>query len=210
MCTMLFKIKNLEYQKSNKKILSNLNFDVEKGKHLLILGSSGSGKTSLINIMSGLLKPTNGEIFFKEYKYSLLLEEEFDKIRATYFGFIFQKLHLIGHLNVKQNIDLIKNKIDSNKLEKLILRLGLTQKSQQMVSELSVGEAQRVAIARGLANSPKVIFADEPTSSLDDYNAQKVIELILDQTKQTNATLIVSTHDKRIKKYFSKITEMSL
>ena len=207
---MLFKIKNLEYQKRNKKILSNLNFTIDKGKHLLILGSSGSGKTSLLNLMSGLLKPTKGEVFFEDYKYSTLLEEEIDKIRAANFGFIFQKLHLIGHLNVKQNIDLIKNKIDSKKVEELIFGLGLEQKSQQMVSELSVGEAQRVAIARGLANSPKVIFADEPTSSLDDYNTQKVIELILDQTKQMNSTLIVSTHDKRIKKYFTKITEMSL
>jgi len=207
---MLFKIKNLEYQKRNKKILSNLNFNIDKGKHLLILGSSGSGKTSLLNLMSGLLKPTKGEVFFEDYKYSTLLEEEIDKIRAANFGFIFQKLHLIGHLNVKQNIDLIKNKIDSKKVEKLIFGLGLAQKSKQMVSELSVGEAQRVAIARGLANSPKVIFADEPTSSLDDYNTQKVIELILDQTKQMNSTLIISTHDKRIKKYFTKITEMSL
>ena len=112
--------------------------------------------------------------------------------------------------NVKQNIDLINNKIDSKKVESLILGLGLTQKSEQMVSELSVGEAQRVAIARGLANSPRVIFADEPTSSLDDCNTQKVMELILDQTKQMKSTLIVSTHDKRIKKYFYKITEMSL
>ena len=207
---MLFKIKNLEYQKRNKKILSNLNFTIDEGKHLLILGSSGSGKTSLLNLMSGLLKPTKGEVFFEDYKYSTLLEEEIEKIRAANFGFIFQKLHLIGHLNVKQNIDLIKNKIDSKKVEKLIFGLGLAQKSQQMVSELSVGEAQRVAIARGLANSPKVIFADEPTSSLDDYNTQKVIELILDQTKQMNSTLIISTHDKRIKKYFTKITEMSL
>ena len=207
---MLFKIKNLEYQILNKKILSNLNFNIEEGKHLLILGSSGSGKTSLLNLMSGLLKPTKGEIIFEDYKYSLLLEEEIDKIRATNFGFIFQKLHLIGHLNVKQNIELIKNKTDSEKVEKLIRELGLSKKSQQMVSELSVGEAQRVAIARGLANSPKVIFADEPTSSLDDYNTKKVIELILDQTKITKSTLIVSTHDKRIKKYFSKITEMSL
>ena len=207
---MLFKIKNLEYQKRNKKILSNLNFTIDEGKHLLILGSSGSGKTSLLNLMSGLLKPTKGEVFFEDYKYSTLLEEEIDKIRAANFGFIFQKLHLIGHLNVKQNIDLIKNKIDSKKVEELIFGLGLEQKSQQMVSELSVGEAQRVAIARGLANSPKVIFADEPTSSLDDYNTQKVIELILDQTKQMNSTLIISTHDKRIKKYFTKITEMSL
>ncbi len=207
---MLFKIKNLEYKNCNKTILSNLNFSIEENNHLLILGSSGSGKTTLLNLMSGLLKPTKGEIFFEDIKFSSLLEEEIDKIRANSFGFIFQKLHLIGHLNVKQNIDLIKNKIDSKKVENLILELGLTKKSQQMVSELSLGEAQRVAIARGLANSPKVIFADEPTSSLDDYNTQKVMELILDQTKQTNSTLIVSTHDKRIKKYFSKITEMSL
>ena len=207
---MLFKIKNLEYKNCNKTILSNLNFSIEENNHLLILGSSGSGKTTLLNLMSGLLKPTKGEIYFEDYKYSTLSEEEIDKIRATNFGFIFQKLHLIGHLNVKQNIDLIKNKINSKKVEKLIFGLGLMQKSQQMVSDLSVGEAQRVAIARGLANGPKVIFADEPTSSLDDYNTQRVIELILDQTKQMNSTLIVSTHDKRIKKYFSKITEMSL
>ena len=207
---MLFKIKNLEYKKSNKTILNNLNFNIEVGKHLLVLGSSGSGKTSLLNLMSGLLKPTNGEIFFKDHEYSSLSEEKIDRIRANNFGFIFQKLHLIGHLNVKQNIDLINNKIDSKKVESLILGLGLTQKSEQMVSELSVGEAQRVAIARGLANSPRVIFADEPTSSLDDCNTQKVMELILDQTKQMKSTLIVSTHDKRIKKYFSKITEMSL
>ena len=118
---MLFKTKNLEYQILNKKILSNLNFNIEEGKHLLILGSSGSGKTSLLNLMSGLLKPTKGEILFEDYKYSLLLDEEIDKIRATNFCFIFQKLHLIGHLNVKQNIELIKNKIDSEKVEKLIL-----------------------------------------------------------------------------------------
>ena len=92
---MLFKIKNLEFQKDNKKILSNLNFNIEEGKHLLILGSSGSGKTSLLNLMSGLLKPTKGEIFFEDHKYSSLLEGEIDKIRATNFGFIFQKLHLI-------------------------------------------------------------------------------------------------------------------
>ena len=207
---MLFKIKNLEYKKSDKTILNNLNFNIKEGEHLLVLGSSGSGKTSLLNLMSGLLKPTNGEIFFKDHEYSLLSEEKIDRIRANNFGFIFQKLHLIGHLNVKQNIDLINNKIDSKKVESLILGLGLTQKSEQMVSELSVGEAQRVAIARGLANSPRVIFADEPTSSLDDCNTQKVMELILDQTKQMKSTLIVSTHDKRIKKYFSKITEMSL
>ncbi len=205
---MLFKIQNLEYKLKNEPILKKKNFTIKKNNHFLILGPSGSGKTTLINLMAGLLKPSSGEIIFENKNYSLLTEHEVDELRSKNFGVIFQKIHLIKHLNIEQNILLAKKKDHFLNTNKLINELALSGKNKQMAQNLSVGESQRVAIARGIANKPKVIFADEPTSALDELNAKKVIELILRQSKKTNATLIVSTHDKRIKKYFSDILEI--
>ena len=205
---MLFKLKNVEYKLVNQKIISKISLNVNKGDHLLILGPSGSGKTTLLNLMTGLLRVSSGEIIFEDINFSSLLDTDLDDLRSKSFGIIFQKLHLINHLNVRQNIALAQNKFHSLNIDELISDLGLLKKSNQMISNLSVGEAQRVAIARGIANKPKVIFADEPTSSLDDINTKKVMELIFSQIKQTDSTLIVSTHDDRIKKYFSSVMEL--
>ena len=205
---MLFKILNLEFKLKAKSILKKIDFTIEKNKHLLILGSSGCGKTTLINLMTGLLKPSSGEIFFEDKNYSLLSDQELDNLRSENFGLIFQKLHLIKHLNIEQNISLAKNKSHSLNIYELINDLGLFGRNKQIAKNLSVGESQRVAIARGIANNPKVIFADEPTSALDELNTKKVIELLFTQAKKTYATLIVSSHDYRIKKYFSNILEM--
>lgn len=205
---MLFKILNLEFKLKAKSILKKIDFTIEKNKHLLILGSSGCGKTTLINLMTGLLKPSSGEIFFEDKNYSLLSDQELDNLRSENFGLIFQKLHLIKHLNIEQNISLAKNKSHSLNINELINDLGLFGRNKQIAKNLSVGESQRVAIARGIANNPKVIFADEPTSALDELNTKKVIELLFTQAKKTYATLIVSSHDYRIKKYFSNILEM--
>ena len=158
--------------------------------------------------MTGLLKPSSGEIFFEDKNYSLLSDQELDNLRSENFGLIFQKLHLIKHLNIEQNISLAKNKSHSLNINELINDLGLFGRNKQIAKNLSVGESQRVAIARGIANNPKVIFADEPTSALDELNTKKVIELLFTQEKKTYATLIVSSHDYRIKKYFSNILEM--
>ncbi len=205
---MLFKIKNLEYKSSGYSIFKNKSFSLEKGNHLLIHGQSGCGKTTLINLLSGLLIPSSGKIIFEDLDYTTLEEEEIDKIRATNFGYIFQKLHLIGHLNVKQNIILAQNKREVQNVDKLIESLGLSKYEKQLARNLSFGEAQRVAIARGVANNPKVIFADEPTSALDDKNTRNVMDLIFAHAEKTNATLIVCTHDERIKKYFSNLMEI--
>ena len=205
---MLFKILNLEFKLKAKSILKKIDFTIEKNKHLLILGSSGCGKTTLINLMTGLLKPSSGEIFFEDKNYSLLSDQELDNLRSENFGLIFQKLHLIKHLNIEQNISLAKNKSHSLNINELINDLGLFGRNKQIAKNLSVGESQRVAIARGIASNPKVIFADEPTSALDELNTKKVIELLFAQAKKTYATLIVSSHDYRIKKYFSNILEM--
>lgn len=205
---MLFDIKNIKYKVEDFIILNNLSFKVNEEQHLLILGPSGSGKTTIINLLSGLLKPSSGYINFKNTKYSVLSELQLDQLRSENFGFIFQKLHLIEHLNVEQNIAIAKNKKNSLDINKLLDNLGLKGYNKMIVKNLSFGESQRVAVARGVVNNPKVIFADEPTSGLDDKNTELVIKLIFEQVKKTESTLIVSSHDQRIKKNFSKILEI--
>ena len=127
---MLFEIKNLEYLIENNKILSKKNFTIGENKHLLILGPSGCGKTTLINLMSGLLKPSSGEVIFMKKNLSLLTTIELDSLRFKYFGFIFQKLHLLGHLNIEQNILLAKNGSNLINVDKLINDLGLFKKKK--------------------------------------------------------------------------------
>ena len=207
---MFLRVKNLEFKVANKTILNKQNFSVSKSKHLIISGSSGSGKTTLMNLMSGLLKPTSGFVSFEENDFSKLTEENIDQIRSKNFGFIFQRLHLIKHLTVEQNILLGLNKDQSPNIDKLLDDIGLKNKHTQLAKNLSFGESQRVAIARGIINSPKVIFADEPTSSLDDKNTKKVLELIFFQAKKNNSTIIISSHDDRVKKFFKKIQEINL
>ena len=206
---MLFILENIEYKLQNKVILNNLSFSIKPGQHLLLHGPSGCGKTTLINLMSGLLRLSAGRILFENTDYSGLSDEKLDSLRADNFGFIFQKLHLINHLNVEQNILIAKNKQHFQDLDQLIKELNIFDKKKQMIRDLSVGEAQRVAIARGVINNPKVIFADEPTSSLDDLNAKKVMNLILSQTEKINSTLVMSSHDIRIKNFFSNVLEVS-
>jgi putative ABC transport system ATP-binding protein len=204
---MIFEIKNLQYSISGKVILKEINLKLDNSNHLLIQGPSGCGKTTLLNLMSGLLKPDSGDILFKNKNLSNLEENEVDLIRSENFGFIFQKLHLIGHLNIKQNINLVRKK-KSQSADNILESLGLLNKDKQLAKYLSFGEAQRVAIARGIANNPKVIFADEPTSSLDDSNTRNVMNLIFNQAKRIGSTLIVCSHDNRINKYFKNFIKL--
>ncbi len=206
---MLLKIKNLEYKLKKKIILKKQNFILRQGNHLLIHGPSGCGKTTLMNLMAGLLRPSNGEIIFDQKKFSNLTNIQLDDLRLNHFGFVFQKLHLISHLNIEQNIILAQNISRPSSINELMKDLGLNSLKKQKIYNLSVGEAQRVAIARAIANRPRIIFADEPTSALDDLNTKKVMDLIIKQTKKFDSTLIVSTHDLRIKKYFSNVLEIT-
>lgn len=206
---MLFDIQNIQYQAQDINVLDTLNLQIESGQSVLLLGPSGCGKTTLMNLMAGLLKPSSGEVTFDNKKYSSLSENDLTTLRSDNFGFVFQKLHLIQHLSVEQNIAIAQTTPDQKRVQALIDDLGLTGKEKRKAQNLSVGETQRVAIARAVANSPKVIFADEPTSALDDTNAKKVIDLIFDQAKKTGATVIAATHDSRIKDRFENIMEIA-
>ena len=199
----ILQIKSLEYEVDNQKIIKGNSFNINHKEHQLILGNSGSGKTTLLNLMSGLLKPSKGEILFEGVKYSNLNEKDLDSLRAENFGFIFQKLNLIEYLSIKQNLALVKDKLNSYDVDKMISELGLSGKNNQEVKNLSFGEAQRVAIARAIINNPKVIFADEPTSALDDSNTEIVMKMIFEHVNKNNSTLVVCTHDDRVKKFFS-------
>ena len=199
----ILQIKSLEYEVDNQKIIKGNSFNINHKEHQLILGNSGSGKTTLLNLMSGLLKPSKGEILFEGVKYSNLNEKDLDSLRAENFGFIFQKLNLIEYLSIKQNLALVKDKLNSYDVDKMISELGLSGKNNQEVKNLSFGEAQRVAIARAVINNPKVIFADEPTSALDDSNTEIVMKMIFEHVNKNNSTLVVCTHDDRVKKFFS-------
>ena len=207
---MFFVVKDLYYKVGNDEILSKKNFSLQQGKHLIISGPSGSGKTTLMNLMSGLLKPSSGSISFEGFDYSNLNDENIDKIRSKYFGFIFQRLHLIKHLSVEQNILLGLNKNQSINTDQLLDEIDLKKKKTQLAKHLSFGESQRVAIVRGVINSPKIIFADEPTSSLDDKNTKKVLELIFSQAKKNNSSIILSSHDQRVKKFLKNVLEIRL
>ena len=207
---MFFFVKNLDFVIANNTILSELNFSLDNGSHLIISGPSGSGKSTLINLMSGLYRPTSGHLSFESNDYSKLTDKDIDEMRAKNFGLIFQRLHLIKHLTVEQNILLGFNKIKLPNIEKLIEDIGLTLKKKQLAKDLSFGESQRVAIARGVVNNPKIIFADEPTSSLDDENTTRVLKLISAQANKNKSSIVISTHDERVKKFFKNILEIKL
>ncbi len=206
---MLFDVNNVCFTVRNTQILDNVNLHVEAGQSLLLLGPSGSGKTSLLNILAGLSQPGSGEVKYNDQIYAALSQSELDRLRANNFGFVFQKLLLIGHLSVEQNIGLSQSKADHQRIKNLVDDLGLSGKEKQKARDLSVGEAQRVAIARAVVHNPTVIFADEPTSALDDINAEKVMNLIFDQAKKSGATVVAATHDARIKGMFDNILEIA-
>ena len=206
---MLFTLKDVALTSQGKTILPPTTLIVESGKHLLLIGPSGCGKTTLLNIMSTLLRASDGDISYEGTNYTSLSDKKLDNLRANNFGFVFQSMHLIGHLTVQQNIEVAQTKPDVQRIRSLINDLGLNGKEKQKAHNLSGGEAQRVAIARALANTPKVIFADEPTSALDDHNTENVMDLLFEQAEKSNATLITATHDARIKHRFDNVLEMS-
>jgi ABC-type lipoprotein export system ATPase subunit len=197
----------LKYSFNGQISLEYPDWIVKDGEHGLILGASGSGKTTLLHLMSGLIRPTEGLIMFDDLEINKLSASEMDQFRGKHIGLVFQKPHLIAALSVKENIRLatfLGNKPEQNDhIDALLESLGLESLAGRKISEISQGQAQRVAIARALINKPKVIFGDEPTASLDDQSCEKVISLLQEQAEKYQATLVLATHDHRVKSHFS-------
>ena len=200
----MLETKNLRFKYDNDSELSFPDIKTSK-ENLLILGASGVGKTTFLHLLSGLLKPLEGEIDFIGTPISKLTMSEMDRFRGKNIGIVFQKPHFINSLTVKENLQLaqyISKKIDKTRINSLLESLGIEDKANKKTLNLSQGEKQRVAIALAIVNSPKLILADEPTSSLDDLNCDKVINLLKDQAAKYKAKLIIITHDYRLKKHF--------
>jgi len=200
-------VSNLSFNYTTSAAIRFPDIQVNPGEHCLLLGESGSGKTTLLHLMGGLLRGYSGSVKLDNTELSQLSETALDRFRGRHVGFVFQKNHLISALSVRKNLAmspyLAGLAIDQQRILQVLADLGLEGKADRRVTELSHGQAQRVAIARAVLNKPSIIFADEPTSALDDTNCDRVIKLLIDAAAQNQATLIVATHDQRLK---NKIT----
>ncbi len=181
-----------------KTILSNIDLAIKEDENVILLGPSGSGKSSLIYLLSSLRQPTKGNVFWKDQNLTKDTNHATD-IRRAHFGFIFQMHFLLPYLNVIENALVGLNKYDASAKEQaseILMQLGLGDHLQQKIHQLSGGQRQRVAIARALMNEPDVIFADEPTASLDHETACEVMDILKHHKK--NSILVMATHDTSI------------
>ena len=199
--------KGLNFKYNEQTSFSFPDINLGKDENLLIIGSSGIVKTTLLHLLAGLLESNSGSINLYGQDISKLTQHQIDKFRGQNIGIVFQKPHFVNSLTVKENLQLAQylgNKKDQNRIIDILSSLDILDKENKKPKKLSQGEKQRASIAMAIVNSPKLILADEPTSSLDDENCDRVIKLLKKQASEFKAQLIVITHDNRLKKHFKK------
>ena len=213
---ILYKLKNINLNyllnDNNIKILKNINFEIKKKERVAIIGESGSGKTSLLMLMSGLESPTNGSIVFDKEDLSKINENKRTEIRKKKIGLIFQQFYLIPNYTALENVmfPMQINKINNEK-EKAISILedfGLLNRKNNLPSELSGGEQQRVAIARAISFDPEIILADEPTGNLDRKNTELVSNLLLEYSRKKKICLILVTHNMNLARKCDRVMKL--
>ena len=201
----MIKTESLKFSYDGEKYFDFPDINLVSGEDLLIIGNSGIGKTTLLHLLAGILKPESGSINISGRDISKFSDTELDKFRGDNIGIVFQKPHFISSLTINENLKLaqyLSHSKTSGDAKKILESLNIKDKYQQKPNQLSEGEKQRASIALALINSPSLILADEPTSSLDDFNCNNVIKLLKKQAKDHKAQLIVITHDARLKKHF--------
>lgn len=204
----MISVSDLSFKYSATTSLAFPDFTVNSGEHFLLLGESGSGKTTLLYLLGGLLRNYSGSVEVMGVKLESLSEHALDKFRGQHIGFVFQRNHLITALTVEQNLMmpafLAGFPASHDRIDEVLTSLGIINKRKARVTDLSQGQAQRVAIARAVINKPAIILADEPTSALDDKHCNSVISLLTDVAAQNKATLVIATHDQRLKNVIEK------
>lgn len=210
---MLIDVRDLTHRIADRTVLAVPDFQVAQGEHLLLLGPSGSGKTTLIHVLAGLQTPTTGAVRIAGEAMSALPPAKRDDLRRRTIGIVFQTLRLIPALTVRQNLSLTQKvalgRAEPALIEELIARVGIGHRADARPRELSQGEGQRAAIARALCTRPKLVIADEPTSALDDAHAQGAVDLLLSSAEATGASLLIATHDRRVKDRFGRRLDLT-
>lgn len=213
----MIEINDLTFEYPGSDFRFNLNsLNIKSGNKVALIGPSGYGKTTLLNLLSGILEPIKGTIHLNGTEVTKLADSQRRNFRITNIGFVFQNFELIEYLNVLDNI-LLSYRINPSlsmsrevidRVETISEQLGLGDKLKRNVGKLSQGEMQRVAICRAILNNPKIILADEPTGNLDPRNKEKIIEILFDYSSRENATLITVTHDHSLLKGFDEVLDM--
>lgn len=204
----IIEISNLVFAYKEKIILNISDFKMKKNEKVFLYGPSGSGKSTFLEVISGLKVAQKGQIKILNEDITLLSEKLRDKFRGHNLAFIFQNFNLIPYLNVKENIFLAKELLEKKQnnllFKKITLRLGLDNLLEKNVLELSVGQQQRVAAARSLYSEPKLILADEPTSSLDYDHRERFLKLLFDLSDEIDASVLFVSHDRSVEKLFDR------
>jgi len=199
----MFAIENLKHAYDGTDVLNVSAWQAGQGSQWLVLGPSGSGKTTLLHVLAGILKPTAGKVSVAGQDLAALGAKELDRFRGRQIGIVLQRLHLMASLTVLDNLLLAQYLAglpqDRARARDVLAGLDLGGKISAYPHELSFGQAQRVAVARAVVNQPKLLIADEPTSNLDDERCVQALELLQGQARACNATLLIATHDQRIK-----------
>ncbi|MEM1269800.1 MAG: ABC transporter ATP-binding protein [Bacteroidota bacterium] len=208
----MISVQNLRHAYDGTTVLELDQLDLEQGGRLLIHGLSGSGKTTLLHVLAGLLRPTAGTVQVAGEPIYDMAEHARDQFRGRRIGLVFQRLHLLPTLTVLDNVLAAAYAAgmtqDGARARDLLATVDLADKADAYPEQLSYGQRQRVAIARAVMNKPTVLLADEPTASLDGTRSQDVLDLLLAQASEHNATLIVATHDERIRDAFNTVLEV--
>jgi putative ABC transport system ATP-binding protein len=208
----MISVRGLAHRYGVVEALRLAEWNVAQGERWLVLGPSGCGKTTLLHIVAGLVRPSEGQVEVSGENLGRLDAARLDRWRGTTVGIVLQALHLVKHLSVRDNLRLAQYLArvaqDDARIGDTLTALDVAEKSARRPSELSQGEQQRVAIARAVVNRPKLVLADEPTANLDDAAAAKVVDLLSEQAARHGATLVVATHDARVKGKFRERLEL--
>jgi putative ABC transport system ATP-binding protein len=209
----MIEIKNLTkcYGKGENrfKALDNVSVRIDEGEFIVILGASGSGKSTFLNVISGLETIDGGSVAYGGKLLESMSEKELTKFRRDNTGFIFQQYYLLPHLNVEKNIKMGADLASNKDFLPFIEAVGLADKRKKFPSELSGGEQQRVSIARALAKEPKVLFLDEPTGALDEKTGRLVLDYIINLQREQGFTMIMVTHNANIAETADRIIKMN-
>ena len=199
---------NKKYQMGEVSInaLNDTNFDIKKGELVVIVGPSGAGKTTTLNILGGMDKATSGKVFVDNKEITNLNNKQLIKYRRNEIGFVFQFYNLVQNLTAKENVELATQLCsDALNVDEILEKVGLTDRKDNFPSQLSGGEQQRVAIARAIAKNPKLLLCDEPTGALDYTTGKSILKLLQDMSRKENITVVIITHNTAITPMADKV-----